>query len=577
MHIALMTDGAGFEGARLTIRSILHASSPVCIHVVDGGLDATQAASLRALSDAVCIVAIPDDARNWLKDFSLHGKAHVSHVAYAKLQLHRILANVERVLYLDIDTLVMQDLAPLFDTALGNARVGATWNVSQREAGRDRLGLKQHYFNSGVMLCPLSKWREECIELEFSSWYTANSRAMQFNDQEVLNGVCAERVHWLDKRWNVSHWEILRRHNQIDIPPEECRIIHFNGPTKPWHAHYVRDIVINQQAYASIAARLAECGVSSEQTLHGATAQPVPVPVPVQRALADNTTPRIGLTVTCDPLRFHLLPQFVEHYRAYGVDDFYINLHFDVSYNGDEKEQHLQRADAILSAYDLQIHSTYSCMFTAMAIREHHDAIIAKIGARTPWIVAADMDEFHEFPDALPALATFMTSHGIGYVRGRFVDRLARQGFPDFRQDISIWKQYPLGTDMTRSIVGGWVDKVMFARAGISLRPGHHATTPQETARALGDVFAVHHFKWDSSVIERLKRRLLDDWKKTCPWWTQSDKALSWIEGAGSEGLSGLSIFDFEDDTIASAGGPHSNNPRYRAHRSPRNRWATQH
>lgn len=276
----------------------------------------------------------------------------------------------------------------------------------------------------------------------------------------------------------------------------------------------------------------------------------------------------ISLITTCDPERFYLLRPFVEHYRAYGVERFYINLHFEVTYPAEHHARYLAQANDILAPMQLAIHSVYSCPFDAMAIRRHHDGIQVSIGPRSPWIVAADLDEFHEFPDQLPALVRHMDKHGIDHVRGRFVDRMARNGLPEYQASQTLWQQFPLGTDMTRTILRGWSDKVMLYRSNLPLLPGHHAVRSGVPANSMPGTFAVHHFKWDSSVIPRLRRRLEDDWKRRCFWWVESEMGLAWIEGrAAMETFPGLRVFDFGDDRRADGGGPHSGNEIYLRHR----------
>lgn len=277
----------------------------------------------------------------------------------------------------------------------------------------------------------------------------------------------------------------------------------------------------------------------------------------------------ISLITTCDPQRFYLLRPFVEHYRAYGVDAFYINLNFDVKYPVDQHAAYLEQANSILGKLGLSIYSVYVCPFDAMAVRRHHDAIQARIAPHSPWIVSADLDEFHEFPDELHALAAFMESHRMDHVRGRFVDRMARSGFPEFSEGMSIWKQFPLGTDITREILHAYVDKVMLSHSDVALLPGHHFIQSGPTMMPFDGIHPVHHFKWDATVVPRFKRRLEADWKKRCPWWIQSEKGLDWMARMGvADVFTGLRVFDFEDDMQTDDGGPHSSNEKYLWRRS---------
>ena len=79
-----------------------------------------------------------------------------------------LLPEVERVLYLDVDTLALDDLAPLWRTDLGDAYVGAVTNVFQPDHlfHAAELGIRpEDYFNSGVLLLDLAALRRDgCAE-----------------------------------------------------------------------------------------------------------------------------------------------------------------------------------------------------------------------------------------------------------------------------------------------------------------------------------------------------------------------------------------------------------------------------
>ena len=269
----------------------------------------------------------------------------------------------------------------------------------------------------------------------------------------------------------------------------------------------------------------------------------------------------ISLITTFDPQRLPLLPWFVRHYRACGVTAFYINLHFDSGYGADQQAHFVERANAILGALDLRLHSAFSCPYDSRANRQRHDQIQSEIAARSPWIVWADSDELHELPDDLSSLTAHMSRNSIDFAAGCLVDRMARRGFPALREDISPWREFPLGTDITRSVLQGCANKILLTRADARLSEGNHVIRAAAVPKRLSGIYPVHHFKWDASVVTRLGRRLEDDWKQRCPWWPESSRAIEWIEAGGK--LAGMDLFDFEDDLHPGDGGPFGGSLRY--------------
>ena len=70
----------------------------------------------------------------------------------------------KKVLYLDADTLVLDDIVQLYDTPLVNQTIGAVIDPGQAYALK-RLGIhsSDYYFNSGVMIIDIDRWNEKAI------------------------------------------------------------------------------------------------------------------------------------------------------------------------------------------------------------------------------------------------------------------------------------------------------------------------------------------------------------------------------------------------------------------------------
>jgi len=151
-------------------------------------------------------------------------------------------SDVGRAIWLDCDTLVSGDLAVLWRTPMGDRtvlacrdplipRLGSTFGV----AGWQDLGLPPDapYFNAGVMLIDVDRWRELETERRSFDYLHRFGRWVWFWDQEALNATLAGEWGFLDDGWN---WPPDRR-----SPPELASepdgfpwIVHFSGNLKPW-------------------------------------------------------------------------------------------------------------------------------------------------------------------------------------------------------------------------------------------------------------------------------------------------------------------------------------------------------
>eukprot|EP01037_Dinobryon_pediforme_P005223 gene5223-5275_t len=162
--------------------------------------------------------------------------------AYLRLLVTDIVPpELDRVLYLDCDLLIRADLAPLWDTDLGDFCIG----VAHDELGGTRHALdladRLHYFNSGVMLIDLKRWREEDVGARAVAYAKQYPEKMLMADQCALNAVLHQRWLAIDPRWNVMRAELGQelaeghwRYNQdAKQKAAKAAIIHFNSLPKP--------------------------------------------------------------------------------------------------------------------------------------------------------------------------------------------------------------------------------------------------------------------------------------------------------------------------------------------------------
>lgn len=207
-----------------------------------------------ALGDSVrtrITESLPDRATiNWLaptrSEFGglpLWGRMPVS--TYDKLTVAECLpADIGKVIWLDCDMLVLADLAELWDTPLGDAhllavrdalvpKVSSRFGISAfKEIGLDS---STPYFNAGLMVIDLPRWRESKVAKEALDYLRRYQTQVFFWDQEALNAVLARRWKQADERWNWSaNLDRLARNNSHSTNGQESRIVHFTGHIKPW-------------------------------------------------------------------------------------------------------------------------------------------------------------------------------------------------------------------------------------------------------------------------------------------------------------------------------------------------------
>jgi lipopolysaccharide biosynthesis glycosyltransferase len=181
---------------------------------------------------------------------------HISRMTFARFMIPRVIPEgVQRVLYLDADLLVLGDLGPLWDVDLKGAVIGAVLDrildpqLKARLPGLENFPRVRDYFNSGVLLIDLDRWRKERIS-ENALQYLTNHPDSPYADQDALNVACDGLWTALDMRWNFyDHF----RTAIVDIPlAESPKIVHFVGSQKPWKASALS---LNSDLYESFRRR----------------------------------------------------------------------------------------------------------------------------------------------------------------------------------------------------------------------------------------------------------------------------------------------------------------------------------
>lgn len=137
--------------------------------------------------------------------------------------------HLHRVLYVDCDTVVCRPISELFDHDLQDNTVGAI-EEAEKFVG-ERLGVVP-YFNSGVMLIDLDRWRNDDIESKTLHFLDHESQRVFCPDQDALNTALSGSWLQLPVRYNLhgSYCDKFKSESKNADP----LIIHYCGSEKPW-------------------------------------------------------------------------------------------------------------------------------------------------------------------------------------------------------------------------------------------------------------------------------------------------------------------------------------------------------
>lgn len=150
----------------------------------------------------------------------------------------------DRVLYLDADTEICGDPAPLFGLDLAGRVLAAApagrhterlgrAETQRRAAHFQALGMTEpyRYFNDGVMLIDVARWNAERIGERALEFIERNPALCRLPDEDALNAVLDGRIVDISPVWNFRADMMLSPRAAELVAPV---IRHYDGLHKPW-------------------------------------------------------------------------------------------------------------------------------------------------------------------------------------------------------------------------------------------------------------------------------------------------------------------------------------------------------
>ncbi len=244
VDIALASDENLKLEMPVVVESILaNTERPVRFHVLTRGFSERDKEALEKL--------YPRAGFRWLDCDNIdYGPiqrllVHTTVSTMDRLLLPLLMPGIDRVSYIDIDTIVLGDVGELQDLDLqgkglaGRSSKTPSWaqgyNMIYRPADllpyevatelrrrmHQRFDLTFPAFNAGVSVLNLKKMREDNFVEKFLPFVERYG----MNDQEVLNCYAGPDRAELDWSWNAIPSQDLVR---------QAKLVHWAGPTKPW-------------------------------------------------------------------------------------------------------------------------------------------------------------------------------------------------------------------------------------------------------------------------------------------------------------------------------------------------------
>ncbi|WP_283584105.1 glycosyltransferase family 8 protein [Limosilactobacillus difficilis] len=226
---ALSADYGYINQITTTVKSILYHNHDSKIYVINKDIPQEWFSGInnriRSINSQVINTKIED---NLLSDEHV-SQPQINEMSYGRILIPELIANEERILYLDSDAVVNADLSELFDMDLGDHPVAAVPDL-----------LYADNFNSGVLLfnMPVLKKNPDIVHQMLQFGLDSN---LSEGDQSVLNHFFSDKYYHLPLKYNLAiGYDFLCYyypgfdHHYFEKTNIKGSIVHFTSPWKPW-------------------------------------------------------------------------------------------------------------------------------------------------------------------------------------------------------------------------------------------------------------------------------------------------------------------------------------------------------
>ncbi len=222
------------------------------VHVIHRDLDETDMRRIRALENgntSISFIRFDAGLLNGSPTTSRY-PLEIYFRLFAPILLEK---NIDRILYLDVDTICINSLVELYNTDIEDYYFAGCTHTKRMltRINAIRLGMgsgsKACYINTGVMLMNLSRLRSEWDPDRIFAFIRDRGQTFVLPDQDIIMALYGSRIRLLDTlRYNLSD-RILRLNNismdsrrmSLDDVRRQTCLIHYCGRSKPWKEHYM--------------------------------------------------------------------------------------------------------------------------------------------------------------------------------------------------------------------------------------------------------------------------------------------------------------------------------------------------
>ena len=203
----------------------------------------------------------------------------------------------------------------------------------------------------------------------------------------------------------------------------------------------------------------------------------------------------------------HILPHMLKHYEDI-VDNIFVAV-----YRQHENDSILEEIEELgITPFMVFTEDKYNWN----RVTEIYNSV--KQTKPNDWWIVADDDELQVYPEPIEDIIDKCERGGYDFVTGGFLDRIGIDGtFPIVTRETDLHREFPLAGFFRYPMSKACPNKVTLMKGYQDVTPGQHYAQFEDGTNSWGDKHPkrmpiqecftqVHHFKWDSTCIERIKK-----------------------------------------------------------------------
>lgn len=206
-HILYTADRTYFPHMLTSIYSLLenNPTNRFIIHVIEKDFTKKEDKMLEILQGMYPNVEIQvyssTKISKMMRKFNIP-KWRGTEIANARLFFHELAPEINKLLYLDSDTVVVNSLDSLFNKELTKA-LAAVKNFEIPDHIKEHAGFIKNYYNSGVLLFNYVLLEQEDYLKKIYEYAKQDQIPLKYPDQDLINLALSERIEPLSINYNI--------------------------------------------------------------------------------------------------------------------------------------------------------------------------------------------------------------------------------------------------------------------------------------------------------------------------------------------------------------------------------------